>query len=104
MTSLGEAGAGDPGPSFDQHSIEVAALAASCAAMVEDDTRWANGVAMAVGWFLGANDAKVEMWESATGGCYHDLQPDDANRNQSTESTLALLSTLQHARHLVPAN
>ena len=37
------------------------------------------------------------------GGC-DGVQPDGANRNQGAESTLALLSTLQHARYLVTVN
>ena len=38
------------------------------------------------------------MWDPGTGGAFDGLRADGANRNQGTESTLALLSTLQHAR------
>ena len=38
------------------------------------------------------------MWDHATGGAFDGLERNGANLNQGTESTLALLSTLQHAR------
>ena len=38
------------------------------------------------------------MWDPSTGGAFDGLERDGANLNQGTESTLALLSTLQHAR------
>ena len=38
------------------------------------------------------------MWDPSTGGAFDGLQSDGANLNQGTESTLALLSTMQHAR------
>ena len=62
-----------------------------------------RGVAPPVAWFLGDNDGSHVMWDPATGGGFDGLEAGGPNRNQGTESTLALLSTLQHARHLVPA-
>ena len=47
--------------------------------------------------------ARHVMWDPATGGGFDGLEAGGPNRNQGTESTLALLATLQHARHLVPA-
>jgi hypothetical protein len=41
------------------------------------------------------------MFDGATGGGFDGLGPDSVNLNQGAESTLALLSTLQHARLLV---
>ena len=41
------------------------------------------------------------MWDPETGGGYDGLHADGANLNQGAESTLALISTLQHARALV---
>ena len=38
------------------------------------------------------------MWDPATGGGYDGLTPHGPNLNQGAESTLALISTLQHAR------
>ncbi|BBY63065.1 hypothetical protein [Mycolicibacterium helvum] len=50
--------------------------------------RWNDGVRIAASWFSGAND---------TGGGFDGLQADGLNRNQSAESALAVISTLQHA-------
>jgi hypothetical protein len=105
VTPAGGSGADDPGPAFDQQPIEVAAVADACAraALIDTDPRWGNGVAAAIDWFLGDNDSGVVMWDPATGGGFDGLEAAAANRNEGTESTLALLSTLQHARHLLPA-
>jgi hypothetical protein len=100
VTPVGGAGPGDIRPAFDQQPIEVAALADACAraAVVDDERRWVDGVAAAAAWFLGENDGQFVMWDPETGGGFDGLQADGANLNQGTESTLALLSTLQHAR------
>ena len=105
VTPAGGAGPGDRGPAFDQQPIEVAALADACAraAAVDPDPRWAEGVAAAVRWFLGDNDGEHVMWDPETGGSFDGLEAGGVNRNQGAESTLALLSTLQHARYLRPA-
>ena len=55
-------------------------------------------------WFHGANDGSVVMMDRDTGGGYDGLTPDGPNANQGAESTLALLSTLQHARNLASAD
>ncbi|HEX8629164.1 MAG TPA: glycosyltransferase, partial [Catenuloplanes sp.] len=91
-----------PRDRYDQQSIEVAALADACAtaARVTGDPAWNCGVQQAVAWFAGHNDQNTPMWDPATGGGYDGLIPQGANRNQGAESTLALLSTLQHARNL----
>ncbi|WP_236647530.1 glycosyltransferase [Micromonospora sicca] len=84
----------------DQQPIEVAALADACAtaAAVTGDPAWEIGLGRAVGWFLGDNDLGMAMWDPATGGGYDGLTPHGPNFNQGAESTLALISTLQHAR------
>ena len=41
------------------------------------------------------------MWDPDTGGGYDGLCADGPNRNQGAESTLSLISTLQHGRALV---
>ena len=105
VTPVDGSGPGAARPAFDQQPIEVAALADACAraATVDgDDDRWAAGLGAAVAWFLGDNDGGHVMWDSETGGGFDGLEVTGPNRNQGTESTLALLSTLQHARHLVP--
>ena len=38
------------------------------------------------------------MWDPGTGGGYDGLQVTGPNLNQGAESTLALITTLQHAR------
>jgi hypothetical protein len=91
-----------PRAQFDQQPIEVAALADACAtaAAVTGDTTWHAGVRECVAWFLGDNDLGTAMWDPATGGGYDGLTPSGPNLNQGAESTLALVSTLQHARLL----
>ena len=59
---------------------------------------WPDGVAAAAAWFQGANDAGQLMWDPETGGGFDGLHADGVNRNQGAESTLAVISTLQHAR------
>jgi hypothetical protein len=86
----------------DQQPIEVAALADACAtaAAVTGEPSWETGVRQATAWFVGDNDAGTAMWDPETGGGYDGLTPHGANLNQGAESTLALISTLQHARRL----
>jgi hypothetical protein len=95
-------GPGDVRPAFDQQPIEVATLADACAraAGVDDSPIWPEGVRAAAAWFQGANDAGELMWDPETGGGFDGLHADGVNRNQGAESTLAVLSTLQHARRL----
>jgi hypothetical protein len=104
-TPVGGAGPGDTGPAFDQQPIEAAALADACAraATVDGNGSWTAGLAAATSWFLGENDARLVMFDTGTGGGYDGLGPDAVNGNQGAESTLALLSTLQHARRLLVA-
>ena len=40
------------------------------------------------------------MYDPVSGGGYDGLEPDGPNLNQGAESTLAMLSTLQHAQRL----
>jgi hypothetical protein len=89
-----------PRPRHDQQPIEVAALADACttAAGITGDAVWDARARQAAAWFLGENDAAAEMWDPTTGGGYDGLTPHGPNLNQGAESTLALISTLQHAR------
>jgi hypothetical protein len=102
VTPVGGRGPRGPRPGFDQQPIEVAALADACAraSVLLPDDRWARGIDSAVAWFLGDNDAGATMWDPATGGGYDGLRADGPNLNQGAESTLALISTLQHGRRL----
>jgi hypothetical protein len=87
---------------FDQQPIEVAALADACASAyrASDDPCWLPGVRLAWNWFLGHNDASTPMFDDATGAGYDGLEAGGRNLNQGAESTLAMLSTAQHARWL----
>jgi hypothetical protein len=91
---------GTPRRRFDQQPIEVAALADACvtAGAVTGKPDWGIRVEQAVMWFVGDNDAGTPMWDPATGGGFDGLTAQGANLNQGAESTLALVSTLQHAR------
>jgi hypothetical protein len=95
-------GPGDARPGFDQQPIEVASLADACAraSAVDASAIWPDSVRAAAAWFEGANDAGLQMWDPRTGGGFDGLHADAVNRNQGAESTLAVLSTLQHARRL----
>jgi len=105
VTPASGAGPGDLRPAFDQQPIEVAAIADACAraASLDSDGRWLDGLAAAEAWFLGDNDGQHVMWDEETGGGFDGLTPEGVNLNRGAESTLALLSTLQHGRRLVTA-
>ena len=100
VTPVGGRGPGDERPAFDQQPIEVSSLADACAraATVDSDAMWPDGVRAAAAWFQGDNDAGQLMWDPETGGGFDGLHADGVNRNQGAESTLAVLSTLQHAQ------
>jgi hypothetical protein len=102
-TPVGGRGAEDTRPGFDQRPIEVSALADACAraAAVDTDPIWPAGVRAAAAWFMGDNDAGEPMWDPDTGGGYDGLHADGVDNNQGAESTLAVVSTLQHARRLL---
>lgn len=99
-TPVAGRGPEDARPAFDQQPIEVAALADACAraAGVDAGAMWPAGVRAAADWFQGANDTGHLMWDPETGGGFDGLLADGVNQNQGAESTLAAISTLQHAR------
>ncbi|MBW8802664.1 MAG: glycosyltransferase [Catenulisporales bacterium] len=100
-TPAGGRGQDQKAPGFDQQPIEAAAMADACARAfaVTGDTRWSAGVALAAGWFLGENDSGTALADERTGGCCDGLERRGRNENQGAESTLALISVLQHRRH-----
>lgn len=102
VTPVGGRGPGDIGPAFDQQPIEVAALADACARAyaVTGEPRWADGLELAVAWFLGANDAGTSLYDAVSGGGCDGLESLGRNENQGAESTLAALSALQQGRRL----
>jgi hypothetical protein len=101
-TPVGGRGPDDAPPGYDQQPIEAAALADACARAyaVGGDPRWLAGVRLAWAWFEGDNDGGTPMFDPRTGGGYDGLRPHGRNLNQGAESTLAVLSTAQHARRL----
>ncbi|MEP6599008.1 MAG: glycosyltransferase [Actinomycetota bacterium] len=102
VTPTSGRGPNETGPAFDQQPIEVAALADACARAytLTSDPTWLIGVRSAWRWFTGDNDSGTVMFDPSTGGGYDGLECDGHNLNQGAESTLALLSTAQHARSL----
>ena len=104
VTPSGGWGPAESRPGFDQQPIEVAALADACARAYEltGDPRWSQGVERATAWFHGANDLGLPLLDPATGGCRDGLERNGRNENQGAESTLALISTLQHSERLLP--
>jgi hypothetical protein len=102
VTPVGGRAAGDLRPGFDQQAIEPAAIADACARArrVTGDLSWDVGLRRAIDWFLGENDGKIELADWETGGGCDGLERAGRNENQGAESTLALLSTLQHGRGL----
>lgn len=101
VVPVGGRGPGQTGPGFDQQPIEVAALADACARAhaVTGERRWARGVQLASDWFAGVNDSRTVMHDGDGGG-YDGLERGGRNDNRGAESTLALLSTAQHAVRL----
>jgi hypothetical protein len=102
-TPVGGWGPGEPRPTFDQQPIEAAAMADACARAwaMTGASRWVDGLHLAIGWFLGDNDGKAELANWATGGSGDGLGQSGRSLNEGAESTLALLSTLQHGRQLL---
>lgn len=102
VTPVSGRGPGEFGPAYDQQPIEVAAIADACATAyrITTDPRWLGGIQLAWRWFLGHNDSRTPMFDPATGAGYDGLQQGGRNLNQGAESTLAMLSTAQHARHI----
>lgn len=103
-TPVAGRGPDDDAPAFDQQPIEVAGLADACARAAASDPRqiWPDGVRSAVAWFQGANDSGQVMWDPETGAGYDGLLVDGVNLNRGAESTVAVISTLQHAVRLSP--
>jgi len=105
VTPVGGRGPNDPKPGFDQQPIEVAAIANACARAwrLTNDERWLEGIAMAVAWFHGHNDAGLPMIDTESHGGYDGLHPDAVNQNQGAESTISMLATIQHGAKLTEA-
>jgi glycosyltransferase involved in cell wall biosynthesis len=88
---------------FDQQPLEAQAmvLAALDAHQITGDGRWLEQAHRAFDWFLGRNDLRLPLYDSATGGCHDGLEVDRVNQNQGAESTLAFLLALLELRRSV---
>lgn len=102
VTPAGGRGRDDTGPGYDQQPIEVSALADACASAfrITGQASWRTGISLAWEWFGGNNDSGTPMFDPRTGGGYDGLERGGRNLNQGAESTLAMLSTAQHARNI----
>ncbi|MCC6438763.1 MAG: glycosyltransferase, partial [Acidimicrobiales bacterium] len=100
VTPAGGCGPNDAGAAFDQQPIEAAAMADACwrAYTITGDRAWLRGVEASAAWFDGDNDSGLTMFDPDTGGAFDGLSATEVNRNQGTESTLALISTMQRSR------
>jgi hypothetical protein len=102
LSVAGTAGRGpeDSGIQFDQQPIEVSAIAdaAARALGITGDPHWRDELSRAWNWFLGDNDSSTVMVDLETGAGFDGLERDGRNENRGAESTLAALSTFQHAR------
>lgn len=88
----------------DRQPTEVATLAEACARAAASDPRqiWPDGVRSAVAWFQGANAGEQLMWDPQTGAGFDGVPADGVDSNRGAASTLAVISTLQHALRLSP--
>ena len=104
-TGTDGAGPGDRPPMFDQQPIEAATMADACARafQITGDPDWNDGLRLAVGWFLGVNDTETPLRDAERGACFDGLTANGVNENRGAESTLALITTLQHDRTIASA-
>ena len=104
LSPTGADGSGpeDARPAFDQRPTEVAAMADACARAyrLTGEATWRLGIERCAGWFMGANDLGAVMCDVSAGAAYDSLRADGADLNQGTAATIALIATLQAARHL----
>ncbi len=100
VTPVGGRGQRDGAGQFDQQPIEVASMADACVHAFEltGDVSWIDGIVRSVNWFLGDNDGGAVMYDVESGGGYDGLTATGPNVNQGAESTIAFLTTMQHAR------
>ena len=102
FSPTGGRGLGGQRPAFDQQPIEAASFVEACARAFDltGDRSWLEPAERAVAWFLGQNDVGVPLLDPLTAGCADGLEPSGVNRNEGAESTLMLVTALQHAERL----
>ena len=97
---------GDRAPMFDQQPIEAAAMADACARAPRRDRRRRPGATVSRAASSGSSaptTSACRIGDFDRGAGFDGLERDGVNLNQGAESTLALITTLQHARALAPA-
>jgi glycosyltransferase involved in cell wall biosynthesis len=85
---------------FDQQPVEACATVSACLEVyrLTDERVWHEEAQRVFNWFLGKNDLRLPLYDSATGGCRDGLHPDRINENQGAESTLSFLMALLEMR------
>jgi glycosyltransferase involved in cell wall biosynthesis len=80
----------------DEQPLDAAAIAEAYvdAWNVTGDPTYAKHAARAFAWFLGRNRIGARLYVDSTGACHDGLSPNEANRNQGAESTLAYYQAL----------
>jgi hypothetical protein len=87
---------GEQRTNFDQQPVEAGAMVSACleAYRMTDHEYWLAEAQRIFGWYLGANELGIPLYDAKTGGCFDGLHPDRVNRNQGAESTLSFLLAL----------
>ncbi len=85
---------------YDQQPLEATAAISAClaAARADESAVWLADARRALGWFLGENDLRTPLIDSATGACCDGLHPDRPNENKGAESVLSYLLGLLEIR------
>ena len=101
VTPVGGVDPATTGPAFDQQPIEVVDTGRRLRAgrRCRSDATW-PGASPPRPPGSTATTTRAAMWDPQTGGGFDGLHADGVNLNQGAESTLALLSTQQHATRL----
>jgi len=93
---------GGPRAQYDQQPIEATTLINACVAAfaATNDAHYRATAEMAYAWFLGQNDAGLEVAVPETGGCHDGLSAVEVNANQGAESTLMWQMAIEAVRDL----
>lgn len=80
---------------YDQQPLEASTMAAAAFAafQIRGDEKYLGVFQRAYAWFLGKNSLRQPLADALDGSCCDGLLPNEVNRNQGAESTLAFLWT-----------
>jgi glycosyltransferase involved in cell wall biosynthesis len=81
---------------YDQQPLEAAAMIGASleAYACTQREEWIHLASTCFNWYLGKNDRRIQLYDSASGGCRDGLTANGVNENQGAESTLSYLSSL----------